>query len=229
MNREVSIFLPTRKGSERIAKKNTRDFAGVKGGLLRIKLEQLCSLQDEIEIILSTNDEESQEIALSMNNSRVTVLERPNELASSSTDLRDLIDYAAEVCRSTHILWTHVTSPFTGQKEYDNALKKYFKVIEQQEYDSLMSGKWFQNFLWSMEEHSVINKREERKWPRTQDLLRYFEVDSAIFIATKQIYLTQRDRIGIKPYLFEQVGLPTFDVDWMEDFEIAEKLYTNEN
>lgn len=31
----VHVFLPCRKGSERIPNKNTKDFAGVKGGLLK--------------------------------------------------------------------------------------------------------------------------------------------------------------------------------------------------
>ena len=40
MNQNI-VFLPCRKGSQRVPNKNTRPFAGVDGGLLRIKLEEL--------------------------------------------------------------------------------------------------------------------------------------------------------------------------------------------
>ena len=37
----MTIFLPCRLGSERIPQKNTKDFAGIKGGLLKVKLNTL--------------------------------------------------------------------------------------------------------------------------------------------------------------------------------------------
>ena len=37
---KIAFFLPTRKGSERVVNKNTRTFAGVEGGILKIKLQQ---------------------------------------------------------------------------------------------------------------------------------------------------------------------------------------------
>ena len=51
-------FLPCRKGSQRVPNKNTRTFAGIEGGLLRIKLEELLKAQLIDEIILSSNDDE---------------------------------------------------------------------------------------------------------------------------------------------------------------------------
>ena len=40
---KISFFLPTRKGSERVKNKNTRPFAGIKGGLVENKIKQLLS------------------------------------------------------------------------------------------------------------------------------------------------------------------------------------------
>ena len=56
MKKNINVFLPMRAGSERIPKKNTKTFSGIKGGLCRIKLEQLiqCKLIDSI--LVSTND-----------------------------------------------------------------------------------------------------------------------------------------------------------------------------
>lgn len=227
MSRNVSVFLPTRKGSERVKNKNTRTFSGVQGGLLAIKLEQLLSLQGIEEVVLSTNDPASIRVAGQFDDSRLQVVERPEHLAQSNTDLADLITYVPTVCKREHILWTHVTSPFTGTTHYEKAIEQYFEVIREEQHDSLMSGKWFQNFLWAPEKQAVINKNRGLKWPRTQDLAKWFEVDSAIFIADRKVYAVEADRIGTNPYLFAQEALASFDVDWEEDFKLAEALYAN--
>ena len=88
-----------------------------------------------------------------------------------------------------------------------------------------MTGKWFQNFLWAPDENEVVNKSSKLKWPRTQDLKKWFEVDSAIFLASKQVYSSEGDRVGKRPYLFLQDGYSSFDVDWEADFKLAEQLY----
>jgi N-acylneuraminate cytidylyltransferase len=222
---KVSVFLPTRKGSERVKNKNTRTFAGIKGGLLSIKIQQLLKLEQVEEIILSTNDPMSMEVAECFDDNRLKVIERPENLALSKTDLTELIDYVPKICQQEHILWTHVTSPFTNQIDYSNAIAKYFEVLDFNNHDSIISGTRFQNFLWSPDSNKVINKTGKLKWPRTQDLMPLFEIDSAIFIASKKIYHIERDRIGKRPYLFAQERLKSFDIDWEDDFEIAELLF----
>ena len=52
----MTIFLPCRLGSERIPQKNTKTFAGVKGGLLKVKLSTLLKVPAIDSIVVSTND-----------------------------------------------------------------------------------------------------------------------------------------------------------------------------
>ena len=227
MNKEVSIFLPTRAGSERVANKNTRNFAGLEGGLLAIKLEQLLSLSKVKEVVLSTNDEASIEVAQNfLSNPKLKLIQRPDHLAQSHTNLIDLVNYVPSICSSEHILWTHVTSPLVNAEDYETAINLYFEKIAKN-YDSLMSVKEIQNYVWSEKENKVLNKKDGdfKKWPRTQDLEKVYEVNSAIFIASKKIYKKENDRIGKKPYLLIHSFLQSIDVDWEEDFKIAEKLY----
>ena len=227
MNKEVSIFLPTRAGSERVANKNTRNFAGVEGGLLAIKLEQLLSLSKVKEVVLSTNDEASIEVAQNfLSNPKLKLIQRPDHLAQSLTNLTDLVEYVPTICSSEHILWTHVTSPLVNAVDYETAINLYFEKMSEN-YDSLMSVKEIQNYVWSKKENKVSNRKDDdfKKWPRTQDLEKVYEVNSAIFIASKKIYKKENDRIGKKPYLLIHSFLQSIDVDWEEDFKIAEKLY----
>ncbi|MEN2413839.1 acylneuraminate cytidylyltransferase family protein [Flavobacterium mesophilum] len=222
----VSVFLPTRKGSERVINKNTRIFADVPNGLLQVKLGQLLKTKLVDEIILSSNDEASLDFGngIAKNESRLKVIERPDHLALSSTNLIDLVNYVPSICNTTNFLWTHVTSPFVTGEDYDAAITAYFKGLAEG-YDSLMSVKTIQNFLWSKEKNDLINRISDVKWPRTQDLMPLYEIDSAFFIASRNIYLNSQDRIGQKPFLMEQSGFKSFDVDWEDDFELAELIY----
>lgn len=229
MNGKISVFLPTRKGSERVKNKNTRPFAGIEGGLLYIKLQQLTAVEEVDEIVLSTNDPASMDVARQFHNDKLKIVERPDHLAKSATNLQDLIEYVPAICNHDHILWTHVTSPFTTTVDYQKAIEEYYKALDSKKHDSLMSGRWFQNFLWSPEKNEIVNKTSNLKWPRTQDLAKWFEVDSAIFLASKEVYAAEEDRIGNQPYLFNQEGMASFDVDWEDDFRLAEMIFKHEH
>lgn len=52
-----------------------------------------------------------------------------------------------------------------------------------------------------------------------------YEINSAVFITPKEIYRVKGDRVGEKPYLYEMNKLTALDVDWEEDFKIAEAVY----
>jgi CMP-N-acetylneuraminic acid synthetase len=70
MNQNI-VFLPCRKGSQRVPNKNTRPFAGVDGGLLRIKLEELLKAKLIDKIILSSNDAEVLQIGKEFNHPKL--------------------------------------------------------------------------------------------------------------------------------------------------------------
>lgn len=220
----ISVFLPTRKGSERVINKNTRDFNNIPGGLLFLKLNELLKAELIDEIILSTNDPVSIEIASRFNSSKIILNERPDELAQGNTSLLDLIEYVPTVCNYANILWTHVTSPFIEASDYDKMIENYFKQL-QFGYDSLMTVKALKNFIWDEKLKDIVNRMNDEKWPRTQDLKVLFEIDSAAFINSKEKYLTEKDRIGQNPFLYELSGIKGFDIDWQDDFFLAEKLH----
>jgi len=64
--------------------------------------------------------------------------------------------------------------------------------------------------------------RTIEKWPRTQTLKPIHEVNSGIFMAASNLYERFGDRIGKKPYLYSLDKLISHDIDWIEDFVLAE-------
>ncbi|MBD8349505.1 MULTISPECIES: cytidylyltransferase domain-containing protein [unclassified Dysgonomonas] len=221
---KISVFLPCRAGSERVPHKNTRIFADIEGGLLKIKLQQLVACNAIDSIVLSTNDEEVIQLAETVSSDKIKIDRRPEHLATSSTSTDDLVKYVPTIITEGAVLWTHVTSPFIDGKIYEEAIDAYRNALSKGDHDSLMSVTALRTFIWN-KEGAVNYDRNKEKWPRTQTIEPLYEINSGIFLADIDIYRNLEDRIGKKPFLFENNDIDSFDIDWEEDFFIAEAIY----
>jgi CMP-N-acetylneuraminic acid synthetase len=218
----INVFLPCRKGSERVPKKNIKPFAGFKNGLIDIKLKQLIEAKNIDAIYLSTNDDEILDFAASLNNPKIILHKRIEELSSSQTSTDQLVAHALDLIKDGEILWTHVTSPFLTAQAYDQIIEKYL-AEKNKGFDSLMTTNLIHGFLWN--QNGPINyDREKEKWPRTQTLEPIHEINSAVFLANADIYKQYDDRIGKKPYLYSLDKVQGFDIDWQDDFNIAQAM-----
>jgi len=226
MTEKVSCFLPCRAGSQRVARKNIKPFAGYEHGLIQIKLRQLLASELIDEVVLSTNDADILAYAESLQDSRLRLHHRVDALACSVTSTDRLVAHALELIPEGHILWTHVTSPFITEKHYDQVVRVYLDQLHGS-YDSLMTTTVIHGFLWQ-DEQPMNYDRSIEKWPRTQTLKPVHEVNSGIFLASASLYRDLDDRIGQRPYLYELDKFTSFDIDWPEDFVIAECLVERE-
>jgi len=220
----IRCFLPCRKGSERVKNKNIRPFASFDKGLVEVKLNQLLKVKEFDEIMISTNDEEIIEFCTKFDDSRLLVDRRRDELCKSSTSTDELISYVPEIIKEGHVLWTHVTSPFINEDDYTKAIRLYRSKLKDG-YDSLMSVSRVQKFLFEKDAQAVNFNRNVEKWPRTQTITPYFESNSGYFIGHISIYQKLQDRIGQYVYMDEVDKLKSYDIDWEEDFLIAETIY----
>ncbi|MFA0083561.1 acylneuraminate cytidylyltransferase family protein [Vibrio breoganii] len=223
----LTVFLPCRNGSQRIPDKNVKDFAGINGGLLSIKLQQLTKMSIVDRILVSSNDERVLEFASKIKDSRIVLDDRPDELGSNFTTTDELIKYVTTLIKDGDILWTHVTSPFINTIDYEEAIKIYYQMLSQG-YDSLMTVLKLQGFIWG-DNGPITYNRNELKWPMTQNIKPLYEVDSGMFISSVDNYKNLGDRIGRKPYLLWQEKFKSVDIDWPEDFDFAEELWLRKN
>lgn len=218
----MTAFLPCRKGSERVPMKNIRPFGSYEYGLLEIKLNQLLACSAIGRTVLSTNDDEIIKYAESLKEPRLDIHRRSEYLASNLTSTDDLVKHAGELISSGHILWTHVTSPFIGALLYSDIIKVYFESIAKG-HDSLMTTTPLQGFFWN-EEGPINYDRSIEKWPRTQTLPLLHEINSAVFLTSAEVYKRSLDRIGAAPFLYKLDKLTGHDIDWEEDFVLAQHL-----
>ena len=219
----ITAFLPCRAGSVRVPGKNTKTFAGVEGGLLRIKLNHLLDSNLIDRIILSSNDPEVLKLGAETSK-EIIIHERPEHLALSSTSTDSLINYVPSIIKEGHVLWTHTTSPFITSQVYNKAITIYQQNILEKTYDSLLTVSKLQTFLWN-ENGSFNYDRIKEKWPRTQTIKELYEINSGIFLNSIENFKRFKDRIGEKPYLLPTNRYESFDIDWPDDFSLGEMIY----
>ena len=225
----VVAFLPCRKGSERVPRKNIRPFGPFDHGLIEIKLGQLLSCAAIDRVVLSTNDNDILTFANDLSaGDKLLIHKRVDSLSSSATSTDDLVAHAAELIgplsAESHIIWTHVTSPFVSACHYAEIIAGYAQALGEGR-DSLMTTTPLHGFLWT-NDGPINYDRTTEKWPRTQTLCPVQEVNSAAFLASISIYTNHNDRIGPHPKLFPLSRLVSLDIDWEEDFIVAEQLFS---
>ncbi|EKO3722448.1 acylneuraminate cytidylyltransferase family protein [Vibrio metschnikovii] len=221
----VSVFLPCRQGSERVPNKNIKPFADIEYGLVSLKLRQLLACRAIDEVVLSTNDEAILKFASTVTDNKLRIHKRKDSLCTSTTSTDELVAHALELIPTGHILWTHVTSPFINTEQYQLIIDQYFNAL-QKGYDSLMTTTLIHGFLWN--DVAPINyDRSQEKWPRTQTIDPVHEINSGVFLNSAENYQKFDDRIGSKPFLYTMDKITAHDIDWHEDFVIAEAIAKN--
>jgi CMP-N-acetylneuraminic acid synthetase len=220
---EFTVFLPCRAGSQRVKDKNTRKFANYKMGLFELKIRDLIKIKSINNIVVSTNEIKIINYLKEKKFQKVRIDCRPDNLCSSKTTTDKLIKYVPKVIKSGHVLWTHVTSPFFDNNEYDKSIRIYKKKIHKG-FDSLMSVSPINKFIWDSKK-PINYDYNKIKWPFTQKIKTLYEVNSAIFINSIENYKRLDNRIGKKPFFHEVEDFKKIDVDTYSDFEIAERIY----
>jgi CMP-N-acetylneuraminic acid synthetase len=89
-------------------------------------------------------------------------------------------------------------------------------------FDSLFSVTRLQTRLWDKLGQPVNHNPDVLL--RTQDLPPIYEENSCLYIFTRQILETRRNRLGERPYLFEIDSTEAWDIDEELDFKIVDFL-----
>ncbi len=224
----ITVFLPCRAGSTRVPDKNTRPFAGHDGGLLGLKLDQLERLAGIDCVIVDSNDLVVLERAEDRRthwkgHAALEVRARPDALGRSATTTDALIGHALDTVDARTLMWTHVTSPMMDARAYAEVLDAWHGR-DPDRHDSLMTVTPLRAFLWDAD-GPLSYRRDPVRWPRTQDIAPIYEVSSGAFLVPMDVGRRCRDRIGERPLLHPVSRIMSLDVDWEDDFLLAEAAY----
>ena len=218
MNREVVALVPVREGSGRVKDKNFRPFAD-EGSLLHLKIKQLKKAGCFDHIYVSSDSERAKRIATEMG---VTFLPRDPAMCKQSAKLYQYNTHMLEtVPGDPFVAWTMVTAPLF--ENYSPAVEKFLS-LDKEKYDSLITVLPFREFLIN-EKGRPLNCMYGRWHLLTQELDNDYTITGSLYLAGKHEQIEWEYWLGVKPYLYEVTKLDCIDVDYEEDFRLAEALY----
>jgi CMP-N-acetylneuraminic acid synthetase len=217
---KIAALVPMKKNSERVPNKNMKLFNGkplyhaIINTLLKSKYIDSIYIDTDSEIII--ND-------VQINFPAIKIINRPIELQGDLVSMNEIISYNLNMLNYDIYLQTHSTNPLINVNTIDLALSTF---IENENYDSLFTVTKIQSrFYWS--DGSPLN-HDINNLIRTQDLQPIYEENSNLYIFTKLSFQNaNKKRIGLKPMMFEINKIESIDIDEIDDFNLAELIYSH--
>jgi len=210
--------MPLKEHSERIPKKNLREFNG--DPLFLTVLKRLLESNYIEKVVINTDSEIIASIAVDFD--KVIIHKRPDKIKGDYVSMNKIIQYDINNLEEIHFLQTHSTNPLLKTKTIDDAISYYFDNLKL--YDSLFSvTKYHSRFYY--DSASPIN-HNTNELIRTQDLKPVYEENSNLYIFSKFSFIKAgNNRIGLNPFFFEIPNIESIDIDEEEDFHLAEMIY----
>lgn len=204
-------FVPIRLNSQRVAGKNMRLLGGKP--LMCHILQTLTEVEGLDEVYVYCSDESIREILPE----GVRFLHRDPSLDSDTTLGKDIYDaFTREVDADWYVL-AHATSPFICRSTIEEALAK----VHSGEADSSFSAERVQTFAWF--EGKPLNYSLDHI-PRTQTIEPVYVETSAFFIFSRDLWCERGRRIGDNPHIAVVDHIEGLDIDYPEDFKMAELI-----
>ena len=196
---KVVVMIPIKLNNERVPGKNLKCFSDGK------KVDEVyvyCSNEAVKEYLLPG----------------VKFLRRPEFLDTSVVNCNDIIrEFMKEVEADIYIA-SHATGPFTRSESID----KCVEAVQTGRYDSAFLARRLQEFLW---QNGNAMNFDIQNFPRTQDLVPVYSEAPGAYVFTKDTFLKYDRRVGMKPYICEISEIEARDIDYQDDFDIADAIY----
>lgn len=207
-------YIPIKLNNERTPGKNIKKMFNGKS-IVQILQETLVRLNNLDEIYVFCSDERIKEYLID----GVEFLKRPEFLDTKQATPNDIIDEFMKLVDADVYMVSHATSPFVSVEHFEECIN----AVKSGEFDSSFTAQKLQKLLWKSN-GTPLNFDPENV-PRTQDLEPYYDEVSAAYVFTKEMYMKHKRRIGLKPHITVVSELESIDIDYPEDFEIANAVY----
>lgn len=204
-------FVPIRLNSKRVVGKNLRPLGG--RPLMCWVLETLAQVKGIDKVYAYCSDRRIEEYLPQ----GVAFLERPERLDSDDTLGKDIYDTFVQTVKADIYLLAHTTSPFLRCDTVENALAK----VQSGAYDSAFAAAKQQTFAWYQGQPLNYDPTEI---PRTQTIDPVIVETSAFYIFRSELWREHRRRIGFHPYMAFTDRIESVDIDWPDDFALAEYI-----
>ncbi len=215
--RKIVALVPMRHTSVRVPGKNYRLLAGKP--LYQHIITALLACP-EIDLVLVNTDSPAIMEGLQADFPQVRVVERPEKLRADTIPMNEILAYDTEQAQADFYLQTHSTNPLLRPETISRAIRAFLESYPI--YDSLFSVTRIQTRLWDQLGRAI--NHNPAMLLRTQDLPPVYEENSCMYLFTRQILLSRRNRLGDRPMMFEIDASEAWDIDEELDFRVVDFL-----
>ncbi|MDC7278846.1 CMP-N-acetylneuraminic acid synthetase [Butyrivibrio fibrisolvens] len=213
---KTTIFMPIKLNNERTPGKNLKKFDD---GTALLQVPLMTALEakkdgDVDRIVVFCSNPDIQEYLPE----GVEFVQRPERLDTQAIRCGDIIEAFLEQEESDLYVMYHATSPFITKKTLTDCIN----AVKSGKYDSAFAAKKLQNFMWF--DGKPLNFALDCA-PRTQDMKPYYCELSSPYVFTREVFEKYHGRTGENPFICECSEIEAIDIDYPEDFELANAVY----
>lgn len=207
---KVVAFLPAKGSSERIESKNLKLLDGKP--LFLHTLEKLvdCDFIDEVYL-----DSESDVILEYASYLDFIPLKRAQELANNKTDGHQMFYNEIKQVEADIYVQILGTSPFISPETIQKGIDV---LLASDEYDSAVLVRREKQYTWN----NIGPNYDINHIPNSKDLNDTIIETMGLYIVKSEVAHRTRKRIGEKPYLMEADAIEAIDVNYPDDFVLAD-------
>lgn len=213
--KKAAIFVPVKGSSERIPSKNLQLLDGKP--LFIHTLEKLSWLED-VDLYLDTESDEVAQLASHLEG--IHIMKRDVQLATNKTDGNRL--FMNEVANCSHdVVVQHLcTSPFIELDTIRQAISVVSKWKDSDGCDSALLVRKDKQYQWKNGQ-PVYDKHNI---PNSVDLEDSIVETMGLYAVHREAAIRTNRRIGDKPFLLYASPLEAIDVNWPDDFDLAQLI-----
>ncbi len=208
-------FIPIKLNNERTPGKNTKRFADGTP-LCHFVQRTLLRLTEIDEVYVYCSQLEIRDYLLK----GIDFIQRPSELDTRETLCGDIIQSFLQTVKADVYIMANATSPFVTAETY----RACIHAVQNGKHTSAFASKRLQNFVW-YRNHPLNFSLD--KAPRTQDMEPVFCELSSPYVFRGDVFEQFHGRTGENPYIHECTEVEAIDIDYPEDFALADVVYMN--
>ena len=223
MTKKFVALIPVREGSKRVKKKNFRNFHDNKS-IFDIKVEQLKKSKLISSIYVSSDSKMVEKLCKEKG---IKFLKRESRYCNDHRsyqwgEIHNSI--LKKIPGNPYVAWCLTTAPTFSR--FDQAIQEFKK--KEKFFDSLVGVLPSKNFI--LKENGFPDNFNPGIWhPYSQELETNYFITGSIFLAKKNNMLKWSYWFGRKPVLFKLNKIESIDIDEIQDFNLARKIYNYEN
>lgn len=210
---KIVSVIPLKLNNERLPGKNTKEFDDGTP-LCNLVFDTISNIEDIDERYCFCSKED----IISYLPDNIRFLKRSPEFDTSDTSINDVLRSFIENVDADIYVLTHVTSPFIKGE----TIRKCIEAVVSGKYDSALSVNDAPEFFWS---GTTAMNFDPSNISRTQDLQKIVRETSGVYVFTKKLFTDSNRRVGFNPYFYKIGSIESIDIDYLEDFIIANAIY----